>query len=452
MADKTITVTTVGARETAEALRVAAAEYAHTKAKHYADPGYQSDGKKRYALDSESECRAAWSYISMPKNAAKYSSEDLAKVKAAIKAAGRKYGIDFAEDVKAAAPVVAGSLHGVELARPGTYQLASGSQTFTEQMLHDAARYATRAGARPSPVKIGHTDKRFVGDGEPALGWLGNLRVEDFEGPVLVGDIDDMPDWLAAAAASAWPNRSVEGWTDYQADDGETYSFVIDGLALLGVTPPGISSIRSLRDLPAALGVAASARICASFGAPIAPVPEAEEIPEVEESGMDPAKFREALGLAPDASDDEVRAAFSAALPPPTPAPEPVQASLFETPAPAKAEPVKPELPGVIRVEASAWEAAQDRIKKLEAQEARRIVAERDEVITQAIRDGKLAPARREHWVRLWNADPDGARQALDGLAKNVIPVMASGYAGEDEADLDAEWAHLFGPKEASRG
>ena len=167
---------------------------------------------------------------------------------------------------------------------------------------------------------------------------------------------------------------------------------------------------------------------------------------------MDPAKFREALGLAPDASDDEVRAAFAAALPPPTPAPEPVQASLFDTPAPTKAEPAKPELPGVIRVEASAWEAAQDRIKKLEAQEAKRIVAERDEVITQAVRDGKLAPARREHWVRLWNADPDGAREALNGLAKNVIPVMASGYAGEDEADLDAEWAHLFGPKEASRG
>src|SRR6185436_4525316 len=134
-----------------------AVEYAHTKAKHYADPGYQSDGKARYALDSESECRAAWSYISMPKNAAKYSPEDLAKVKAAIKAAGRKYGIDFADDHKmAAAPVVAGSLHGVELARPGTYKLASGETTFTLEMLQDAARYAARAGARPSPVKIGH--------------------------------------------------------------------------------------------------------------------------------------------------------------------------------------------------------------------------------------------------------------------------------------------------------
>jgi hypothetical protein len=60
-----------------------------------------------------------------------------------------------------------------------------------------------------------------------------------------------------------WPDRSMEGWTDYEVD-GRTYAMVVDGLALLGVTPPGMSSLRSLRDLPQALGVAASARIVAS--------------------------------------------------------------------------------------------------------------------------------------------------------------------------------------------
>lgn len=77
-----------------------AVEYAHTKAEHYADPGYQSDGKKRYALDSESECRAAWSYINQADNAAKYSPEDLAKVKANIKAALKRYGVEVEEDTK----------------------------------------------------------------------------------------------------------------------------------------------------------------------------------------------------------------------------------------------------------------------------------------------------------------------------------------------------------------
>ncbi len=63
----------------------------------YADPGYQADGKKRYPLDSEAHCRAAYSYISMPKNAAKYSSAHLSAIKGRIKAAGKRYGITFAD-------------------------------------------------------------------------------------------------------------------------------------------------------------------------------------------------------------------------------------------------------------------------------------------------------------------------------------------------------------------
>jgi HK97 family phage prohead protease len=56
----------------------------------YADPGYQEDKKKRYPIDTEAHIRAAWNYINKPKNAAKYSSENLAKVKAKIVAAWKK--------------------------------------------------------------------------------------------------------------------------------------------------------------------------------------------------------------------------------------------------------------------------------------------------------------------------------------------------------------------------
>src|SRR5258708_4913696 len=64
----------------------------------YADPGYQADKQKRYPLDSEAHCRAAWSYINMPKNAAQYSSEHLAAIKGRIKAALKKYGVDVSDD------------------------------------------------------------------------------------------------------------------------------------------------------------------------------------------------------------------------------------------------------------------------------------------------------------------------------------------------------------------
>jgi hypothetical protein len=53
----------------------------------YADPGYQDDKKKRYPIDSEKHIRAAWSYISKPKNAGKYSADELKRIKDKIIAA-----------------------------------------------------------------------------------------------------------------------------------------------------------------------------------------------------------------------------------------------------------------------------------------------------------------------------------------------------------------------------
>lgn len=61
----------------------------------YADPGYQDDGVKRYPLDSEAHCRAAWSYINMPRNASKYTAEQLKMIKDRIKSAAKKYGIEI---------------------------------------------------------------------------------------------------------------------------------------------------------------------------------------------------------------------------------------------------------------------------------------------------------------------------------------------------------------------
>src|SRR5215472_12249402 len=63
----------------------------------YADKGYQKDGKHRYPIDTEEHARAAWSYINKAHNAAQYSSEDLKKVKNAIRRAAKKHGIKIAD-------------------------------------------------------------------------------------------------------------------------------------------------------------------------------------------------------------------------------------------------------------------------------------------------------------------------------------------------------------------
>lgn len=377
-----------------------------------------------------------------------------------VKALARYLDGAFSGPVRAAKPVAAAELRNIELARPGTWNLSSGKLTVTDQHITDAARYANRKGARPGYVKIGHTDPRFVAaDGEPALGWLHNIRREvDDRGPKLVGDIADMPDWLAAAAPKAWPDRSMEGWADYtDPDTGERYALVVDGVALLGVTPPGMSSIQSLRDLPRAVGIAAASgtRVVASMSS--APVVAVEE----GAGQMDPAITRKALGLAADAPDDEVASALetAAAALRGDPAPAPVQASLFEDPAAEKPKPKAPTAPpGTVIVASSVLDEMRTTITSLNAFVEKTKRNERDEVIAAAVKAGKFFPSQRMYFTNLWDGNPEETRQLIDSLLPNTaFPVAASGYGGNvdvQDDELDREIARLSDParKAVSRG
>ncbi len=60
----------------------------------YADPGYQSDGKRRFPLDSEQHCRAANLHINQKGNSSKYTADQLVTIKARIKSALKKYGVE----------------------------------------------------------------------------------------------------------------------------------------------------------------------------------------------------------------------------------------------------------------------------------------------------------------------------------------------------------------------
>ena len=57
---------------------------------NYADPGYQSDGKRRYPIDTERHIRAAWNYINRPGNAQRYSADQVDRIRAAIIAAWKE--------------------------------------------------------------------------------------------------------------------------------------------------------------------------------------------------------------------------------------------------------------------------------------------------------------------------------------------------------------------------
>jgi ATP-dependent Clp endopeptidase proteolytic subunit ClpP len=130
---------------------------------------------------------------------------------------------------------------------------------------------------------------------------------------------------------------------------------------------------------------------------------------------------------------------------PPAAAPAAPVATAPAAPAAPAASPATPIPGSTMVIETSAWDQQQERIKRLEAADNKRRRDERDQVIATAVNEGKFAAKRKDHWVRVWDADPEGTRQVIDGLTKGVVPVNELGHAGDD-GDFEDELAHLYGP------
>lgn len=58
----------------------------------------------------------------------------------------------------------------------------------------------------------------------------------------------------------------------------------------------------------------------------------------------------------------------------------------------------------------------------------RQITEDRERVISEAVRAGKFAPARADHFRALLAADPEGGRATIDSLSPGLIPVDEMGH------------------------
>ncbi|MFJ1539301.1 phage protease [Micromonospora chalcea] len=201
----------------------------------------------------------------------------------------------------------------VELVRVGEWNISTGTWDAAPSDLTAAIAALACPAVQKPIVKIGHTDKRFTpGDGEPAIGWYENLRVAD-GGHTLIAD-QVAPAWLTEVQAAAWPNRSIEGTYNKRCGLGHRHPFVLEAVSLLGVTPPGVATLKplnSLTDVQALFGIAASdatpgegeVRIVASLraaaddsddepvhtGAMVALIPRAEDAERLAVDGGEPA-------------------------------------------------------------------------------------------------------------------------------------------------------------------
>lgn len=208
------------------------------------------------------------------------------------------------------------TLKDVPLVSTGTYKLASGETTFTADDLVSAV-LASKDSTVPAPrIKLGHTDKRFESDpaldGEPAFGTAQNLTLSD-DGQTIIGDLADVPAWLADSMHSAYPGRSVEGGFGLQAPSGHKYGFAISNLALLGTEWPGISSLPDLQETLAKNGspndIAAKFErlVTAKVGGGLDAEDEAE-VQKLIAKGMDRAAAEEMVKKSADEQRESVRA------------------------------------------------------------------------------------------------------------------------------------------------
>ncbi|WOF23833.1 RNase adapter RapZ [Microbacterium betulae] len=118
--------------------------------------------------------------------------------------------------------------------------------------------------------------------------------------------------------------------------------------------------------------------------------------------------MRASLGLADDADETAILAAVA-----------------------ARRAPAVPE--GVEMIDATALDELRAQARAgVEARE-QQITEQRERLVDGAIAKGKFAAARRDHFLALHKADPEGTTAIINSLAENTIPVAELGFDADGE-------------------
>lgn len=138
----------------------------------------------------------------------------------------------------------------VELVKEGEWPAVTGPATITPEKLKSMMEAAKAGIFEDAPMKIGHFDPRFSRfDGNPALGWIDNVRVA---GKSLIGDFIKVPAKFAPLLDSAYRKRSIEWEEDVTAPDGTKYPAVLKAVALLGANEPAVTGLKDVMNVFAA--------------------------------------------------------------------------------------------------------------------------------------------------------------------------------------------------------
>jgi hypothetical protein len=361
------------------------------------------------------------------------------------------------------ADLVTRLIKGVELMRAGTWQghgcPVDGCTFTTDDIDEMVEAYVAAGDTFSAPVKLGHDGKQKLlqKDGYPAAGWVINLRRE---GDALVGDLEKVPAKVAdLMKAGGYRKRSSEMRPDVEFG-GKTFKYGFTGLALLGADLPAVEGLNDIMGLYLSLNLSAAdsdlvvfssgkddevldsededniesiiadlekvveradRHIAGRRGAPrlrslVATAKEelrrvgGKRMSRKDTENMDGKALRELLGLAEDATDEEVLAKLKTA-------------KFGDVENSETSEADKKELSDL-----------RARVLTLETGTATKTAGEK---VDEAIKLGKLLPAQKDFALNFALKDEAGFDKFIESQPK-VIALGERGSAGDgpDQVDL----------------
>lgn len=100
-----------------------------------------------------------------------------------------------------------------------------------------------------------------------------------------------------------------------------------------------------------------------------------------------------------------------------------------------------PNLPnGMVLIDKEVWAGLQNDVKRHTNLERKLNEQERDQILAQAVTDGKFPPSRKSHYAGLYDKDPEGTKQFIASLAADIVPVEQRGTS--QTVDWDEEDAY----------
>lgn len=290
-----------------------------------------------------------------------------------------------------------------------------------------ARAYAAKAGGSPEDWRALMKAETWYLDDEAVAAGLADRLASDAD---TADDADqEVPESTQAAAKDRWDLSMFRhaGRSDAPAPPG-----LRPAAAAGGRIPSGLSVARNNTGRPEALIPSTAPAAEATTPAASAPSGDTKKEKSMQLTDAQCAQLAQKVGVPADADANTLLAAVDEAL----------------------AEQADDQggtrglAPGTRVIDEATYDDLLERAAAGDEARTAQALARRQTAVDTAINEGRIPPARRDHWLAQLEADEEGATTVLAQLAAGTIPLTEDGHADTlTESDEDSpEYAALYGP------